>query len=271
MSTSSNSNKAIVGMLVVAVLAAAFWILLLSPKREQASELAAEVEQQQAALVQAQSQVTEATAARKEFPSDYRQLVVLGKAVPANDETASLLVELNRVADHADVTFDSLQLSSTGGGEAAPATGLAQEASATSAVTTASTVPPTEAEAALLPLGATIGSAGLGVMPYNLTFSGKFFQVADFIHGIDSLVHTGKAEVGVDGRLVTLDGFSLTESSEEGSGELEASFAVTTYLVPPEQGLTAGATPTSPATPAATTTATTTTGTPSSYSTDSAR
>ncbi len=270
MSTSPNSNKAIIGMVVVAVLAAAFWILLLSPKREQASELATEIEAQQAALVQAQSQVTEATAAREEFPSDYRQLVTLGKAVPANDETASLLVELNHVADHSHVSFDSLQLSANGG-EVAPATGLAPEASATSAVTAASTVPPTEAEAALLPLGATIGSAGLGVMPYNLTFSGKFFQVADFIHGVDSLVHTGKSEVGVDGRLVTLDGFSLTEKgSEEETGELEATFAVTTYLVPPDQGLTAGATATSPATPAATA-APTTTATPSSYSTESAR
>jgi len=270
MSTSPNSNKAIVGMVVVAVLAAAFWILLLSPKREQASELATEVEAQQAALVQAQGQVTEATAAREEFPSDYRQLVTLGKAVPANDETASLLVELNHVADHAGVSFDSLQLSSTGG-EAAPETGLAQEASATSAVPAASTTPPTEAEAALLPLGATIGSAGLGVMPYNLTFSGNFFQVADFIHGVDSMVHTGKSEVGVDGRLVTLDGFSLTESAEEGSSELEATFAVTTYLVPPDQGLTAGATATSPAATPTETAAPTTTGTPSSYSTESAR
>lgn len=258
-------------MVVVAVLAAAFWILLLSPKREQANELATEVEQQQAALVQAQSQVTEATAAREEFPSDYRQLVTLGKAVPANDETASLLVELNHVADHSHVSFDSLQLS-TNGGEVAPVAGLAQEASATSAVPAASTIPPTEAEAALLPLGATIGSAGLGVMPYNLTFSGKFFQVADFIHGVDSLVHTSKSEVGVDGRLVTLDGFSLSEQgSEEETGELEATFAVTTYLVPPDQGLTAGATATSPAATPTETTAPTTTATPSSYSTESAR
>jgi Tfp pilus assembly protein PilO len=268
-STSPNSNKAIIGMVVVAVLAAAFWILLLSPKREQASELASEVEGQQAALVQAQSQVTEATAAREEFPNDYRQLVVLGKAVPANDETASLLVELNRVADHAGVSFDSLQLSSTGS-EVAPEAGLAPEASATSAVTTSSTVPPTEAEAALLPLGATIGSAGLGVMPYNLVFTGNFFQVADFIHGVDSMVHTDKSEVGVDGRLVTLDGFSLTEGPSEGSTGLEATFAVTTYLVPPDQGLTAGATAASPATPVETA-APTTTGTPSSYSTESAR
>jgi Tfp pilus assembly protein PilO len=271
-SSSSASNKTIVGMLIVAALAAAFWILVLSPKRQEASDLAVEVEQQQSTLAAAQSKVTEGLAARREFSSDYRHLVVLGKAVPANDETASLLVEVNRVADRAGVRFNSLTLSSEGGEASAEGAtaGLAPEASATAAVPAAATVPPTEAEAALLPLGATIGSAGLGVMPYNLTFTGSFFQVADFIHGIDSLVHTGKSEVGVDGRLVTLDGFSLTEDTEAAFPKLAVDFAVTTYLVPPSQGVTAGATPTSPEVPA-TTTPETTTGTPSSYSTSSAR
>ena len=60
-----------------------------------------------------------------------------------------------------------------------------------------------------MPLGASIGPAGLAVMPYTLTFSGNFFQIADFIHGIDSLVETENAKVGVEGRLVTIDGFSL--------------------------------------------------------------
>jgi Tfp pilus assembly protein PilO len=250
MSSSSTSNRTIVAILVIVALATGFWILVLGPKREKASELGAEAETQQAALAQAQSQVAEATAAKQEFSSDYRQLVVLGKAVPANDETASLLVELNRVADHANVTFDSLQLdSSEATGEV---TSSAPQASATSAVPADATVPPTEAEAALLPLGATIGSAGLAVMPYNLTFSGNFFQIADFIHGIDSLVETGRSELAVDGRLVTLDGFSLTEAP---GSTLNAAFSVTTYLVPPGEDTTAGATAAAPAPVAATTAA----------------
>lgn len=256
-------------MLVVAVLAAAFWVLVLSPKRQQADGLATEVEQQQLALGEAQNRVAEATAAKAEFADDYHQLVVLGKAVPANDETASLLVELNRVADRAGVKFESLDLNS-GGGSAEAAASVAPAAGPTSAVAATATLPPTEAEAALLPLGATIGSANLGVMPYNLVFTGSFFQVADFIHGIDALIRPGEAGVSVDGRLVTLDGFSLTEDTVAGFPTLTANFAVTTYLVPPDQGITAGATPTSPATPAATET-TTATSTPSSYSTESAR
>jgi Tfp pilus assembly protein PilO len=253
MSSSSVSNRTIIAILVVVALATAFWILVLSPKREEAATLGTEVQQQQAALVQAQSQVTEASAAKREFSSDYRQLVVLGKAAPADDETASLLVELNKVADHAGVKFNSLQLLSSEGAPAATST-TAPEASATSAVPAGATIPPTEAEAALLPLGAAIGSAGLAVMPYSLGFSGKFFQVADFVQGVDSLVRTSKPEIAIDGRLVTLDGFSLTQPSESPTAPLTASFAVTAYLTAPGQGVTAGATETAPATPAAATT-----------------
>jgi Tfp pilus assembly protein PilO len=258
-------------MLVVAVLAAAFWVLALSPKREQASSLATEVEQQQAALSEAQAKVAEATAARGEFSSDYRQLVVLGKAVPANDETASLLVEVNRIADRAGVRFQGLHLSSEGSSESEATSEVASEVSASTAVPASATLPPTEAEAALLPLGARIGSAGLGVMPYTLNFTGSFFQIGDFIQGIDSLIHTGKSTVGIDGRLITVDGFSLVPDSTVGFPTLTANFSVTTYIVPPDQGITAGATSTSPASTPASTEAPSATGTPSSYTTESAR
>ena len=60
-----------------------------------------------------------------------------------------------------------------------------------------------------MPLGATVGPAGLAVMPYTLTFGGSFFQIADFIKGLDSLVETKNEEVAVDGRLFTVNGFSL--------------------------------------------------------------
>ena len=70
-------------------------------------------------------------------------------------------------------------------------------------------------------------------MPYDLAFSGSFFHVADFIHGIDSLVKTENAEVAVDGRLVTLDGFSLDPDADSGFPYLDANFSVTTYVSPP--------------------------------------
>ena len=251
-----SANRLVVSMLVVAALAVAFWALALGPKRQEDEKLAGQVSQLHASLAESQAKAAEAVAARRQFPTDYQQLVVLGKAVPPSDETSSLLVELNQIAYRSKVSFDSIQLGA-GAGEGS-STPTATTAPTTAGGGSAATVPPTEAAASLLPLGATIGPAGLGVMPYDLTFSGNFFHVADFIRGIDSLVHTGKG-VGVDGRLVTLNGFALNAQTPPGFPDLNATFSVTTYLIPPSQGVTAGATPTAPAaTATATPTASTT-------------
>jgi len=251
----NSTNRLIVAILVIAALAVAFWVLLLGPKRQEVDELSQRVDTLNSGLVQAQSEVVVAEEAKRAFPADYRQLVSLGEAVPEGDETSSLLVELSTIARDSKVSFEGLRLSNEG---AAPVEGIATEvptepptAEASGAVPAAAAVPPTEATASLLPLGSTIGPAGLAVMPYNLTFSGNFFQIADFIAGVDQLIGTEVEKVGVKGRLVTIDGFSL-DPREEGDETLDVSFVVTTYVTPPDQGVTAGATPTEPAAPAST-------------------
>lgn len=242
-----SSNALVVAMLAIAGLAVAFWMLALSPKREEAAKLGEQVQQLEASLAQHRQEAASAVEAREEFSSTYRQLVVLGKAVPGDDDTASLLVEVNRIAEEAGVKFRDLELSGEGSGES--------EAPSVASGTTP--VSATEAAASLLPLGAKIGHAGLGVMPYTLVFDGSFFEIADFIKGIDSMVRTENEDVTVDGRLITLDGFSLVADSREGFPQLDATFAVTTYLTPPSQGVTGGASPAAPAevaTPVATVT-----------------
>lgn len=245
----NSNNRAIAVAVAFAVLAFVFWTQLLSPKREEAKKLGAEVEQVEASLVQHNAEIAEGEEAKTEFSTEYQRLVVVGKAVPGDDDIASLLVQANRLADRAGGTFRDIQLSAEGGGEEAPAaTAAGGEAPAS----------PTEVAASLLPLGATVGPAGLAVMPYTVTFDGNFFQIADFIKGIDSLVKTTDEEVMVDGRLVTVDGFALEADPEIGFPALQASFALTTYLTPPGEGVTGGATPSVPGTatltPAATTT-----------------
>ncbi|MEX2108383.1 MAG: type 4a pilus biogenesis protein PilO [Solirubrobacterales bacterium] len=247
----SDSSRMIIGILLVCAIAVAFWMLLLSPKREEASELGEQVEQLQSALAQSQAKVAEAEAAKDQFPRNYQQLVKLGKAVPANDETSSLLVELSRVAKDSGVKFNGIQFGSTDGATEAsaetppPTTAPSGEGSLG---VPAASVAPTEAAAALQPIGATVGPAGLSVLPYDLTFTGTFFDITDFMQGIDSLVATKEGEkVGVNGRLLTLDGFALNGDSEVGFPKLEATFSVTTYLVSLAQGITAGATESEPA------------------------
>jgi Tfp pilus assembly protein PilO len=244
----TSSNRAIVAAIVFAVLAGAFWMMGLSPKRDEASKLDAQAGQLKSSLAQHEAEVAEAEAAKKEFPTDYQRLVVVGKAVPGGDETASLLVQMSRIAGGTGGSFRNIKLSASGGGEAPAPVAAGTEGTPAS---------PTEVAASLLPLGATVGTAGLAVMPYNVTFDGNFFQIADFIKGLDSLVKTKSSTVRVDGRLVTIDGFSLEAAPDKGFPALQASFALTTYLTPPEEGAPAGASPEVPApseaTPAAAT------------------
>lgn len=253
----SSTNRVIVAMLAVAALAIAFWMLLLSPKRSEVTKLDGDVATQEESLALHRSEAQQGLAAERDFPAQYQQLVVLGKAAPADSETASLLVQMNRIAKHAGVSFQTFVLLPGEGAEAeAPA-----EVPPPEGGEPASYPSPTEVAASTLPLGASIGPAGLAAMPYTLEFKGNFFQLADFIHGLDSLVETKNAEVDVTGRLVTINSFNLTGDSNVGFPQLEASFSVTTYLVPPALGVTGGATPTSPE-PSAAPVATTTGGSP---------
>jgi len=258
------NNRLVIAVLAIVVLAIAFWILLLAPKRDESSKLDAQVDAARVQLAEHRSEVAQALEARREYATDYQHLVILGKAVPGDDDTSSLLVQVNRIAAGAHVSFRTLALETAEGeapaAPAAPTASAPEAPSAEASAAPASLPSPTEVAASTMPLGAAIGPAGLGVMPYALSFKGKFFQIADFIKGLDSLVKTQNEKVAVDGRLLTINGFSLLPDKELGFPHLEATFSVTTYLTPPEEGVTAGATPESPATAALA--STTTGGTP---------
>lgn len=257
----SASNRTLIAIFVLVAAAIAFWMLLISPKKDEANKVAEEVTQLESTLAQTNARVEEGEQAHKEFAHDYQQLVVLGKAVPDGDETSSLLVQLNKIADSSGVTFESLKVGASDSSEEAvpaseevvPPAGEESEApegeeseAAPEESESVPTAAATESSASLQPIGALVGPAGLSVLPYDIAFKGNFFQVANFIRGIDSLIHTKGDSVAVDGRLVTLNGFSLAGDADKGFPHLNASFSVTTYLVPPGQGLTAGATTTEP-------------------------
>src|SRR5215207_2924879 len=92
------NNRLVIAVLAIVVLAVAFWMLLLGPQREEAGTLRTQVDEAQTRLTQHRAEVAQALEARKEFATDYQHLVILGKAVPSDDDTSSLLVQVNRIA-----------------------------------------------------------------------------------------------------------------------------------------------------------------------------
>lgn len=263
------SNDRTILFVVAGVAAvAAFYFLMISPKRAEVGELDAQISEVRSAVAEQQQLAALAEQAKEEYRSDYQHLVVLGKAVPGDDDVSSLIEQVNSRAEAADIDFRALTLAAGGGTEAAPAAPTApatpapaEPAAETTPAEATSPAPATEQAVATLPLGATVGPAGLPTMPYDLAFSGGFFQIADFMAGLDAMVKVEDDGVGVNGRLLTIDGFSLS-SSAEGFPNLMANLHVTSFVTPADQGVTAGATPTSPAATTPTTTPTTTTAPP---------
>jgi hypothetical protein len=302
------SDRAILLGLTIVGVVAAFWFLALAPKREESSKLGDEIAQLRSSVKTANQDVAAAEDARRNFAANYRQLIALGKAVPEDSDTPSLMTEVQSLSVRSGVDFRSIVLGDASGGTApaaAPTTSTASapttsteststeatsteststdststdststdststdtsstDPAATDAATTDSTTSttsatastsalPTEAGAATLPIGATVGSAGLPVMPYDLEFTGGFFQVADFFGHLDGMVHTKGGSLGVQGRLLTIDGFNLTADEDKGFPMLSASVSATSYVTPADQGILAGADPAGPA-PAPTTT-----------------
>lgn len=223
--------KLIVPVVVVLVAVAAFYKLALAPKFERASALQTQIEQSEAKLAEAKAQTLTLESVKANYSSDYATLASLGKAVPADDDMRSLLVQLNAAAKRSGVDFRTISLEAGQGAAAAPAS---------------TSAPATQTAAATLPPGAFVGAAGLPTMPFTFEFEGSFFEMSEFMARLERFVTSRGDGLEVKGRLLTIDGFSLVPSAK-GFPSVTASIGATAYLVNPSEGASGGATATGPA------------------------
>jgi type II secretory pathway pseudopilin PulG len=219
---------------VIAVIAAvlaigAAWLLVIQPKRDQASKLGKQIATAQTQLDTARQQVAAGLAARQEFSRNYTAIARLGEAVPADDNVPSLIYQLQHAATKAGVDFRTLQLNPGSSSTAAPA----------------STPSAAQAVTATLPPGATVGPAGFPTEPFTFQFQGNFFHLSDFFRRLERFVIATNKQVSVSGRLMSLNAISFAPAPQ-GFPQITASISATTYLVPPSEGVLNGATPGGP-------------------------
>lgn len=228
---------------VVALVAAILgpWLLVIQPKRQQAAKLQRQISAVQSQLDSVRTQLATGNRAREAFASSYTTLVRLGEAVPTDDNTPSLIYQLQSAAQGAGVAFQGLTFNAGQGGTS---TGSASSSltqtkpnQGVSPATTASGLPP----------GATIGPAGFPVEPFTFTFQGNFFHLADFLGRLQKFVVANNQNVSVSGRLMTLNAITLTQNATAGFPQISATINATTYLLPASEGLLNGATPAGPA------------------------
>jgi Tfp pilus assembly protein PilO len=117
MSLNARDKKLLLALVPIVVLVG-FWFLLLSPKRDEAAKAEKEAAAQEERRDAAQAQLTQATAAQTNFDADYGEIVRLGKAIPAQVDMPSLLVQLESAAEGTGIRFTKI---STGDRVEAPA------------------------------------------------------------------------------------------------------------------------------------------------------
>ncbi|HVE69230.1 MAG TPA: hypothetical protein VNB64_11675 [Solirubrobacteraceae bacterium] len=260
-------DRLVVGIVLAVVGLGAFFMLVLKPKREEASRLAAQVTAAQDRVQTARADLVAGQAARATYASNYATVARLGKAVPTDDDIPSLVYQLDSTAEATGVDFRSVKLTSGAGSSAAAPANAAAAAAATSdqasakdgeskdgeakdpaqptTGTPASPAAATQSATAALPPGAVVGQAGLNTMPFTFAFEGSFFKLSDFLTKIERYIKPTRESVRVRGRLLLVDGISLTAAGD-GFPKMKASIAATAYLLPANQGLFDGATPQGP-------------------------
>lgn len=256
----------IVIMVVLALGAvAAGWLLVVSPKRDQAASLSTQISAQQSQLDTLRGQVDAGQTARTAFAGQYAELARLGEAVPPDDEVPSLIVQVQNAAQEANVSFRGLQLTGGSGSSSTPSTSSSSSSSSATSGASANTA----TAAGGVPPGAGVGAAGLPTEQFTISLAGNYFHLADFLNRLQSFVTADGNALLVSGRLMTINGLSLSPGPN-GFPQIDATITATTYIVPATQGAFAGATPSGPAPAAAPSTQASTSGSSTSTGTPAA-
>lgn len=219
-------------VLIVAVLAGGgYFKLALAPKRAEAAELSERVSVAQAELAQKQALINTYRGAQGEYKSNYVKVVRLGKAVPTDDDTRSLLVQLDTSAKRAGVDFDTITVNGSSNASDTGQTPVAPGA---------------------------VSAGAFSAMPFSLGFSGTFATLGDFFARLERFVSLKGDSIEVSGRLIRVENLTLTPG-EDGWPGLIAQVGGSAYIVPETTDPSAAGTGTGSTATSETTTTTTTT------------
>jgi Tfp pilus assembly protein PilO len=245
----TRTNKILIAVVAIGLSVAAYYFMVLGPKRDEVAKLDGDIAAKQAELATAQATLGTYEQARKTYKVNYTTLARLGKAVPADDDVRSLLVQLAASAKGTGVDFQKIALGSgLGGSDASGATDTAKT--------------PT-GELAPAPGSVEVAGGALSAMPFNFTFTGGYFDLNTFFSKLEHYVTLNNAKLNATGRLLRLESVSITPSAT-GFPNMTAAIGAATYIVPPVEGVPGAATP------SAAQNASTTPSTPSTPSTTTA-
>jgi hypothetical protein len=206
----------LMGIAVLAVLGAG-WYLAVSPEREKASKVSAEVQSARQRLASAETQASEAHNAQARYSTAYTSLVTLGQAVPASAETPALIYTLEKATHGHNIQFTSITNGASGSGSSSNSS--SSSSSASSSATSAAQ------------------SGGLSQQPFTFVFNGSFVDLSTLLGQLEGFtVLTSSGPLQVSGRLLTIDSVTLapnaSETGKPNSNQLTGTITATAYVLP---------------------------------------
>jgi Tfp pilus assembly protein PilO len=249
----TRTNKILLSVVALALAGAAFYFLVLGPKRDEVAKLDGDIAAKQAEIATAQQTLATYEQARKSYKANYTTLARLGKAVPADDDVRSLLIQLAASSKGTGVDFQKIELGSGLAGD--NSSGAAADAKSTTA----------SGQLAPAPGSVSVAGGALSAMPFNFTFTGGFFDLNTFFSKLEHYVTVNNAKLSATGRLLRLESIAITPSVS-GFPDMQAAIGAATYIVPPVEGVpgapvpstaqNASTTPSTPSSPSAPSTTT---------------
>jgi hypothetical protein len=282
-SISDRDRKILLALIPLAVVAA-YWFLVLAPKRQEATKIQDQLTQAQSERDTAVQKAAGLTAAKRSFARDYATVIYVGKSIPDTVDMPSLLVQLDRAARGTGIDFTSVKTgdrtaatapaagtapvtgtpppnggtgpanssapaASAPGSAAQSAGGAVNQSNSSQAASGASDSGATNTTTSTTPgaspdAAAPQSNAALDTVPLDFEFDGSFFDLASFFHRMKRFVRVANSHIVVRGRLMTVNSFSF--DSKDAFPQITATVHATVYLAPKAEGVSAGAAPGGP-------------------------
>jgi Tfp pilus assembly protein PilO len=241
----TRTNKILAAVVAVGLAAFGFYYLALAPQREEAARLDSEIAKKTAEFAAAKTQLASYEQAKASYKRNYATLARLGKALPADDDVRSLLVQLEDAADRSGVDFEKIELGSGIGGTAGGQPAEDDKAAANGLAPAPGAVP--------------VANGVLSAMPFSFAFTGSYFDLSAFLARLERFVTVNNRQLEATGRLLRLESVAVTPAPA-GFPRMQAQISATTYLVPPVEAVAGAQTPPAGGTAPTTTTARANTG-----------
>jgi Tfp pilus assembly protein PilO len=207
--TDTRKWSAIAAVLVVAIFAAG-WFLLITPKHGEAASIKAKAVTQEQANAGLQQQIAVLQAQQESLPKQRAQLATFRTQIPDNPALPSLVRDLTAAGRKTGVTIDSIAPAQPSALVAAPAAAPVAAAPATGTSATGTTP---NASVAAAP------TRTLYQVPLMLSVTGSYFELEQFVNALEKL-H----------RSFLVSGFTLGKASAAGSSPGDLGLVLTSRV-----------------------------------------